>query len=70
MEPKTQKCMDLNCDRRITLNQIMCKQHWYALPSDIRRAALARMKGWKSMGAARQYVYDWLHAQKAKGAAA
>lgn len=55
-----QTCCFPNCQTTVEKNQATCLHHWYLLPPRVRGAVQERIRGWKNLGAAREFIVNWL----------
>ena len=58
------KCPFSDCSAKIDAKHVACANHWRKLPEYVRAAVQARLRGWKSLTAAREYVNLWITTQK------
>lgn len=60
-------CCFPDCETRVEGPHVACTKHWHSLPARVQVAVQTRIRGWRDMGAAREFVVSWLHNSAMKG---
>ena len=63
----TRKCMDPACQVQVSGNHLMCLPHWKEIPESIQKEVSERLSGWKNIGAAREFLSNFMSQARAAG---